>query len=184
MKFSAAILSVVMAGSALAMPAASCPKLKTFDLTALRPSSPIQDFSVGASNRGLLLNLADQNATCKGENKRATFFLDGTKLLLYSDDGNTRQQIFVDRSGMGQGIMGYGDAGSRFSRYAESEGWTINASGNLEFAGNNFLACPGAPDGSWRVWASSVQRPGGSEGCLGFVAHVVPNDNPVSCHYS
>ncbi|KAG5980485.1 hypothetical protein E4U55_003984 [Claviceps digitariae] len=187
MKFSAAVFSVAMAGCALALPA-SCPspvgpKPKTFDLTAVRPGSPIQNLSVGAASKGLLLNLANQNATCKGENKLATFRLDGSKLFLYSDD-ETPQQIFVDPSGMGQGIVGYADAGSRFSRYAQTGPWSINASGDLEFAGKNFLACPGALDGAWRVWANFVERPGGSEGCLDFVAHVEPIDKPVSCHYS
>ncbi|KAG6011780.1 hypothetical protein E4U54_007908 [Claviceps lovelessii] len=187
MKFSAALFSAAMAGSALAMPA-SCPrpvdpKPKTFDLVALRPSSPIQNFPVSATNKGLLLNVAHQNATCKGENNRATFRLDGSKLFLYSD-GDKPQQMMVDRSGMGQGVMQYVDAGSSWSRNGESEGWSINASGNLEFGGNNFLACPGAIDGAWGIWANVVSRPGGIEGCLDFVAHVVPVDDPVSCRYS
>ncbi|KAG5996026.1 hypothetical protein E4U52_007412 [Claviceps spartinae] len=184
MKFSAAVSSIFLAGSAVAVPTTvQTDKPQTFDVVAVKPSSPIEDFVVGAASRGLLLDLANQNATCEGENDQATFYIEGSKLFLYSDD--KPQQIFVDRSGMGQGITGYVDEGSSFPRNGELEGWAINASGDLTFAGNNFLACPGSIEGAWRIWADAgVLQPGGSQGCVSFVAHTLPNDEPVSCHYS
>ncbi|KAG6069219.1 hypothetical protein E4U32_002354 [Claviceps aff. humidiphila group G2b] len=184
MKFSAAVSSIFLAGSAIAVPTTiQTDKPQTFDVVAVKPSSPIEDFAMGAASRGLLLDLPNQNATCEGENDQATFYIEGSKLFLYSDD--KPQQIFVDRSGMGQGITGYVDEGSSFPRNGELEGWAINASGDLTFAGNNFLACPGSIEGAWRIWADAgVLQPGGSQGCVSFVAHTLPNDEPVSCHYS
>lgn len=100
MKFSAAVSSIFLAGSAIAVPTTvQTDKPQTFDVVAVKPSSPIQDFAVGAASRGLLLDLPNQNATCEGENDQATFYIEGSKLFLYSDD--KPQQIFVDRSGMG-----------------------------------------------------------------------------------
>lgn len=100
MKFSAAVSSIFLAGSVVAVPTTvQTDKPQTFDVVAVKPSSPIQDFAVGAASRGLLLDLVNQNATCEGENDQATFYIEGSKLFLYSDD--KPQQIFVDRSGMG-----------------------------------------------------------------------------------
>lgn len=80
--------------------------------------------------------------------------------------------------------MLYSDSDTNMSPNAEVNGWSIDATGALVFAGTNVQACPGSIDGAWQVWLAGVQNPGGNKGCLGFVAHMVPVDHPVSCRYS
>lgn len=94
MKFTT--MSLALAGTALAAPS----KPQAFDIMALRSASPIHFASLSASKGSLFLNLPKQDARCNGENNRATFYLQGSKLFLYSE-GDKAQQIFVDRSGMG-----------------------------------------------------------------------------------
>ncbi|GAB0133557.1 hypothetical protein EsDP_00001964 [Epichloe bromicola] len=183
MKFSVAVSSIFMACSALAVPATNPVRHKAFDVMASHPHSPIHEAALGAAKKGLFLNLPKQKATCNGENNRATLYLEGSKLFLYSDDDKP-QLIFVDRSGMGRGIIGYVDAGQSFPRNSEVDGWSINSKGALVFDGSDLQACPNSIDGAWSVWMSGVQKPGGIEGCLGFNALVVPNEKPVSCQYS
>ncbi|QPH12637.1 hypothetical protein C2857_004891 [Epichloe festucae Fl1] len=182
MKFSAAVSSIFMACSALAVPATNPVRPKAFEVTASRPDSPIHLAVLSAAEKGLFLKLPKQNAICKGENNRATLYLEGSKLFLYSDD-NKPQLIFVDRSGMGKGVIGYVDAGHDFPRNSEADGWSIS-NGALLFDGTGLQACPNSIDGAWSVWLKGVHNPGGNEGCLGFDARVSPNEKPVSCQYS
>lgn len=90
-------ISLAFAGTALADPSTPQP----FDVMALRSASPIHFASLSASQGSLFLNLPQQGATCNGSNNRATFYLQGSDLFLYSESGNAQQQIFVDRSGLG-----------------------------------------------------------------------------------
>lgn len=100
MKFSAAVSSIFMASSALALTPTHPVFSKPFDVTASRPDSPIHLKALSAAKKGLLLNLPKQNATCHGENNQATLYLEDSKLFLYSNE-NKPQLMFVDRSGMG-----------------------------------------------------------------------------------
>lgn len=94
MKFTTVALA--LAGTALAAPT----KPQAFDIMSLRSASPIHFASLSASRGSFFLNLPNQNAQCNGENNRATLYLQGSKLFLYSA-GDKAQQVFVDRSGMG-----------------------------------------------------------------------------------
>ncbi|KAK2589603.1 hypothetical protein QQS21_012720 [Conoideocrella luteorostrata] len=181
MKFttSTVISSVFFAGTALAAPS----KPQAFDVMALRSASPIHFASLSAAKSSLFLNLPKQDAQCKGENNRAVLYLQGSKLFLYSD-GDKLQQVFVDRSGMGQGKIGYIDSDSQPPRNSELEGWSINGDGNLVFDNKILQACPNSIDGAWAVWTTDVAEPAGNKGCLGFSPRTLPNDKPVSCVYS
>lgn len=88
------------------------------------------------------------------------------------------------RMKIGQGKIGYIEAGGNAPRYGELEGWSINGEGNLVFNNNILQACPNSVDGAWMVWAAEFVDPAGNKGCLGFSPRSLPNDKPVSCVYS
>ncbi|OAQ68101.1 hypothetical protein VFPPC_13621 [Pochonia chlamydosporia 170] len=177
MKFTT--VSLALAGTTLAAP----PNTQAFDIMALRSASPIHFAALSASRGSFFLNLPKQNAQCKGDNNRATLYLQGSKLFLYSDEAKP-QQVFVDRSGMGQGKIGYLTDVATLPRYGELEGWSITGDGNLVFHGKILQACPNSIDGAWSVWAGEVVNPAGNKGCLGFSPRKLPNDKPVSCVYN
>ncbi|KAL2755435.1 hypothetical protein ACRALDRAFT_1064444 [Sodiomyces alcalophilus JCM 7366] len=158
-----------------------------FGIMALRSASPIHFAQAGAAQNGLYLNLPEQNATCTGDGPSppgAIFTLVDGKLYLYAEP-EPYQQIFVDRSGMGQGILGYitGDQGT--PRYAELEGWELDANDNLSFKGAGLIACPNSLDGAWKIWASvGINKPAGQEGCLGFSPRAIELTEPKSCEYT
>jgi len=132
----------------------------------------------------LFLDLSHPNATCNGESDGyATFNLVNEELVLYSCEGE-KQKIFVDRSGMGQGVLGY-VIGDSLPRYGELEGWRIDEDQNLLFKDSGLIACPGSIDDSWSIWLNvGIIEPGGSKGCLGFTARTLENTRPVSCRYT
>ncbi|KAL6876864.1 hypothetical protein J3F83DRAFT_727334 [Trichoderma novae-zelandiae] len=158
---------------------------KTFDVMALRSASPIHFSQVSAARSGLFLGLPQQNATCKGASGgHATFYVADEELVLYSCEG-VKQKVFVDRSGMGQGIVGYITGDLPLPRYGELKGWRVDSSQNLWFKDTGLIACPNSIDGSWRIWLGlGLQRPGGNQGCLGFTARRLENTKPVSCRYT
>lgn len=82
------------------------------------------------------------------------------------------------------GVMGYLNGNSPPPRYAELTGWSINADNHLQFAGNDFTACPSTAGESWSIWAAGVQNPGHNQNCIGIVARVEYTQNPNACVYS
>ncbi|POR32154.1 Uncharacterized protein TPAR_07645 [Tolypocladium paradoxum] len=181
MKSSAAIAALAGGGSALA----TFLENKTFDLMALRSASPIHFAPFSAANSSIFLNLKDQGAKCEGDNhNRATFYLEDGGLFLYSKGGK-RQQMFVDRSGMGQGKMSYLTDNAFPPPHFELKGWAVDKNEDLHFNGSSFLACPGAIQGAWTVWVvTDNPTPAGNKDCLGLNARTVPNAKPVCCEYS
>ncbi|KND92155.1 hypothetical protein TOPH_03119 [Tolypocladium ophioglossoides CBS 100239] len=181
MKLSAVIASLAAAGSSVAAPS----EPKTFNLMALRSASPIHFAPVSAARSSIFLNLKDQGAECKGDSyNRATFYLKDGGLFLYSKGGK-RQQIFVDRSGMGQGKMGYLTDNTYPPPHFELTGWTIDKYEDLNFKGISLLACPGSFQDAWSVWVVTDNlTPGGNKGCLGIISRTISITKPVSCEYS
>ncbi|KAH6609117.1 hypothetical protein Trco_002463 [Trichoderma cornu-damae] len=165
--------------------AAPNPAPATFDVMALRSASPIHFARVEAARSALFLGLPGQNATCKGEHSdHATFYVANEELFLYSCTG-PKQKIFVDRSGMGQGVLGYMTGDQSLPRYGETKGWEVDTSSNLVFKGSGLLACPNSIDGAWKIWLNvGIAQPGGSKGCLGITARTLENKKPVSCRYT
>ncbi|MCI2435629.1 hypothetical protein KC274_14690, partial [Listeria monocytogenes] len=122
----------------------------------IRSGSPVQNAGWGAMHKGLFTGAQPQEgAECYDGDAQnfATFVLnkpEGT-LSLYTD-GKPWQQLFVDRSGMGQGMMQYTTGAEPAPRNAERDGWAINDADHLTFGGSdNFLACPGGPNDAYRV---------------------------------
>jgi hypothetical protein len=120
MKFAALrFLLAASASSVLAFPASSVAAdsqdletrattsacgVDAFNLVSLRSGSPIHQRSFSASKSALLVNLpkGKQGAICDGNPEGvATFFLKDGGLYLYHAGKGKKQQIFVDRSGMG-----------------------------------------------------------------------------------
>lgn len=189
--------------AAFAASAAAAPSLRTrqtnattigdnepFGLVALRSASPIHFSSFSAAQNGILLNLPSQNATCTSEDPNyATFYLSGGALYL-STPSQVTQELYTDRSGMGQGVLQYATSpgGYQPGRNSETTGWQIDEAGNLNFKGASFIACPSSIDEAWSVWVSAgVVNPGGSSGCLSFNARAIPgaaSDNTCTYTYT
>ncbi|RYO76345.1 hypothetical protein DL762_009810 [Monosporascus cannonballus] len=152
---------------------------------ALRSASPVHFASISASQSNLFLHLPKQGASCDVEDPGyATFSLIDGGLFLYAASA-TPQQIYVDRSGMGQGKLGYITGAQPPPRNAEMDGWVVDESGNLSLDGAGFLACPDSIEGSWSLWiGAGVAQPGGNSGCLGISARVVEAAKPISCYYT
>ncbi|KAL8297299.1 hypothetical protein RB597_006403 [Gaeumannomyces tritici] len=157
-----------------------------FELVALRSASDVHFTWVSAADNRLWLKLADQKASCdKTSDGKAQFRLIDGDLLLYSTS-YSQQQIWVDASGMGQGITGYTTGVQPMpSRYSQRGPFVFDQYNNLSL--NNtagFLACP-MPDGVYRLWTNvGVAKPAGSEGCLPVSLRASPVSEPNNCLYS
>ncbi|MCI2435630.1 hypothetical protein KC274_14695, partial [Listeria monocytogenes] len=111
MQFTTLALTAATAATAMAAPAPQAstpnPDIVTFGVISIRSGSPVQNAGWGAMHKGLFTGAQPQEgAECYDGDAQnfATFVLnkpEGT-LSLYTD-GKPWQQLFVDRSGMGQG---------------------------------------------------------------------------------
>ncbi|KAG8158080.1 hypothetical protein KVR01_011841 [Diaporthe batatas] len=189
-----------IATAALAATAAAAPNLRVirqnngtvpdgtpFNMVSIRSGSNLQYASFSAEQGGLGLNVKEQGATCSNgaEREYATFFLSQGELNLYTP-GNVTQKLYVDRSGMGQGVLGYTTSPGGYGpgRNSETKGWVIDQYGDLTFAGAGFLACPSF-DGAYSVWVSAgVAAPGGISNCTGIAVRTTVANEPVACTYS
>lgn len=185
MQFKNLILTpLVAAGIASAAPN---PDVKVFQAVALRSASPIHHTYLQASENGFALKLKDQGASCdKGAKEDAATFSLNTKtgeMLLYSRS-NPRQQAFTDRSGMGQGLMGYRTGAQPLCTRCEQDKWAITKDGELQYDGKKFRACP-QEDGSYSVWVSAgVDNPAGNKDCVSVSFTTSKVTKPVGCLYS
>lgn len=179
-----AILFAPLLATGLVSAAPATSKTTTFEIMALRSASPIHFSELQAARNSIFIHLPDQKATChtKSDNY-ATFKLVGDELRLYKSSG-TPQKIWVDRSGMGQGVLGYSTGDSK-PKNGEHKGWKIDKNGDLSFKGQGLLACPGSISKSWSVWVDTgIANPGGNKNCLGFSARTLPIAKPNSCKYT
>ncbi|KAJ4179097.1 Hypothetical protein NCS54_00046400 [Fusarium falciforme] len=172
---------LVASGLVTATPSPSKPY--RFEALALRSATDIHFAVVQAAHSSIFLKLPQQKATCeKKTDNSATFSIVNGELFLY---GKTRQQIYVDRSGMGQGKIGYTTGTQSAPRNAERKGWAIDKDGDLSFKGKNLVACPHSIDGAWSVWVSTgIKTPGGNKGCLEFLPRTAEIKKPISCKYT
>ncbi|KAJ4317221.1 hypothetical protein N0V84_007440 [Fusarium piperis] len=187
MQFKTLLALPVLSGLAAAAPAADAAKAPgPFQVLALRSGSDIHFATVNAAKSSLFLKLPNSSAACdSNSDSSATFSLtkDG-ELYLYSTD-NPPQQVFVDRSGMGQGKIGYTTGAQLPPKNGELKGWSIDEDGNLSLKGAGLLACPNSAEGAWSVWVSTgVANPGGNEGCVEFSARTTEVEKPISRTYT
>ncbi|KAF5025350.1 hypothetical protein F66182_2561 [Fusarium sp. NRRL 66182] len=183
MLFKSIIAPLALVGSVSAAPQ----KSTKFEVMALNSGTEIHTAGLQAAKSGLALGLKDQGASCDAKsNNKATFNLVDGELFLYKTD-NPPQQLYVDRSGMAQGLIRYTTGVEPAPRNAERKGWKIDKNGNLNFDGAGFIACPNSKKagGSYSVWLSSgVSNPGGNKKCLSFSAHIGKIEKPVGCLYT
>ncbi|EME81988.1 uncharacterized protein MYCFIDRAFT_211515 [Pseudocercospora fijiensis CIRAD86] len=153
-----------------------------FGLIVVKPGSPIHHQGITASHGSLLVG-GKQDATCDTKSDFATFFINNGEAYLYSP--SSTQQLWVDRSGMGQGISGYTTGTQEAPKNAERKSFKVDKDGHLTFEGVTPKACPGKDnDAGWSLWFSSADKPGFNEGCIGVALKALKEDNPVSCSYT
>ncbi|KAH6637513.1 hypothetical protein C7974DRAFT_389664 [Boeremia exigua] len=194
MKFTTAAIAASAAALVSATPCASATAdsdIKTgdvFRVMTLRSGSDIQYGSLQAANGGLVLNVAQQNASCSEAVNYASFQLtEAGELYLYTD--NPPQYFYTDRSGMGQGVLGFTTGAQGAPRNSERTGFTLDENNNLIFKDQSdqeigFQACPSKALGGYSIWLNSTPNPAGYEGCLGFSARAVKEDKAISCSYT
>ncbi|KAE8382495.1 hypothetical protein BDV26DRAFT_253651 [Aspergillus bertholletiae] len=160
------------ASSPSSTPAAGAPQY--FGVIAIHSGSGVQNAGFSASKGSLIAGLQNKETSCQ----ETSFYINDGVLNIY-DDTARPQEIYVDRSGMGQGKIGYTVGVEPAPKNAERKGWTIK-DGHLLFDGSSPIACPGS-DG-YSIWASAgVANPGGNSDCVGIAAHVVETKEPKPC---
>ncbi|KAL4972614.1 hypothetical protein BDW66DRAFT_143796 [Aspergillus desertorum] len=179
-------LTTAAAVASLAVAATAAPTTpETFGVVAIRSGDAVQYSGFNAALGSIFAGLPKQNATCEGTDSGfATFYIKDGSLYLYGSEET--QQIYVDRSGMGQGKIGYttGDNASG-PRNGERTGWTIDENNHLLFDESSLIACPNSIDGAYSIWASAgVANPAGNQNCVGIAARVEKTETPVACTYS
>ncbi|KAH6884795.1 hypothetical protein B0T10DRAFT_444729 [Thelonectria olida] len=177
-----ALLLAPLAAAGIVSAAPSKPV--NFEVLALRSASDIHFQPLQAARGGFYLRLPNQKAVCaaKSDNSVTLQLIDG-ELQLYKSSG-TRQRVFVDRSGMGQGVLRY-TSGDGLPRNGERKSWKINSNGDLTFNGAGLIACPHAISNSWTVWVNAGNaNPGGNKDCVPFTARTIKTAKPNSCKYT
>ncbi|KAI5357099.1 hypothetical protein Slin14017_G124200 [Septoria linicola] len=156
-----------------------------FGLISIRSGSPIQNTGIKAANGRLTVG-GKQDASCDKPSDFATFYIQDGEAYLYAQSA-TPQQLWVDRSGMGQGVTGYTTGAQPTPRNAERKGFSIDKDGRLTFDGTSAVACPPGEqnkDAGYSIWFSTSEKPGFNEGCLPIALRAIKSDNPVGCLYT
>ncbi|KAF5572529.1 cell wall protein [Fusarium pseudoanthophilum] len=191
MHFSTIFTTIVAAGMASAA-SDKIVEVTEYNAVALHGNKETINAALQASNSRFALKLKNQHAACdRGltENK-VTFDINKDGELSLNTWGNNPQVAYVDRSGMGQGILAYatyGDKGFNYPKNAETKGWKVAKNGDLTFGGKGFLACPNSKKagGSYTLWADvGIKNPGGNKNCQAITVRATKDKNPVSCVYS
>ncbi|KAL1953649.1 hypothetical protein VTO42DRAFT_2398 [Malbranchea cinnamomea] len=186
---SLAVAALAALGASARPTTGSCPAPQPsgkFGVIAIRSGSGVHLQGFSAALNSLFAGYSDQNAECeRPDEKYATFYIENGDLYLYTPEGAEKQQFFVDRSGMGQGKIGYTTGDASIPRYGERTGWSIDANNHLKFDGKDFIACPNGPGRGYSIWADAgVENPGFNEGCVGIAARVQYKSDPNACVYS
>ncbi|KAK1962367.1 cell wall protein PhiA [Colletotrichum sublineola] len=161
-----------------------------FKLQVINTDTPIQLQYFQAAKGSIFVGLPQQNASCDNPagqptEQEATFTLSADGSLWLFNGQEEPQTIFVDRSGMGQGKLGYTTGAQPMVRNGERTGWTIDKEDYVSLQGSKFIACPNSIEGSWSVWVDAgIANPGWNKGCVPISARAVDIPNPVACEYS
>ncbi|KAJ6185617.1 hypothetical protein N7519_006918 [Penicillium mononematosum] len=166
------IRNIILAASATAVTlAAPATPSETFGVVAIHSGSGVQYSAFNAAKGSILAGLDMEDATF--------YIIDGV-LYLYDKSTAAAEEIYVDRSGMGQGLIGYTTGIQGAPKNGEREGWAVNDN-HLQFMGNDLIACPNSIDGAWSIWASAgVANPAGNTDCVGIAARVEYTSNPTA----
>ncbi|KAH8725255.1 hypothetical protein GQ44DRAFT_707409 [Phaeosphaeriaceae sp. PMI808] len=155
-----------------------------FNVITAHYGSPIQDYPFQAAHNSLMVHASSQNATCdKDPSNRATFYIEDEVLYLYARSA-TPQTVFVDRSWMGNGLVGYVTGAQPIGAKQETKGWAISENKELQFKGQGLQACPGGIDGSWSIWLQGSEEPGWNKNCEKIGNWVRLHEEPIGCFYT
>ncbi|RAL11772.1 cell wall protein PhiA [Aspergillus homomorphus CBS 101889] len=185
MQLKSIVLAASAAATAAALPATDCNQSETFGVVSIHSGSAVQYEPFNAAKSSLFAGLSSQNASCaRPKEQFATFYINDGALYLY-DKSATPQEFFVDRSGMGQGKIGYTTGAQPAPKNSERQGWSINSDNHLQFGGKDLIACPNSIDGAWSIWAETgVSNPAGNSDCVGIAARVEKTNDPNGCKYT
>ncbi|KAF1956504.1 hypothetical protein CC80DRAFT_492060 [Byssothecium circinans] len=154
-----------------------------FGLITIRSGSTIHNQAIQAARSSLIVGAQSQNATCDVDHNFATFYISNEELKLYTPEGHP-QTIFVDRSGMGMGKIGYVTGEEGLGRNWETKGWALTERNTLEFKGTGIQACPRSIDSAWSIWLAGVKEPGHNQNCTSVLAAAIATDAPIACTYT
>lgn len=159
--------------------------LFTFGVLSIHSGSEVQ-YAGWSATQNAIWNLAEQKPSCD-RNERpqfATFWInkEDNGLYLYSSN-NPPNQLWVDRSGMGQGKMGYTvGVATPPPKNSERGPFTIT-DGHLQFDGSDFLACSGYDNGAYEIFVDvGIEHPAGNN-CTAIAAKVLETKTPIGCQY-
>ncbi|KAK7713004.1 hypothetical protein SLS57_007565 [Botryosphaeria dothidea] len=147
---------------------------------AIHSGSAIQNAGISA-DQGKLWIAHAQNASCDAGNKQdfATFSIDADGNAFLYTNGAPYQQLWVDRSGMGRGNIGYTTGAQPAPKNGERTGFAVNESGHLTFGDSDgFYACPSV-DNSYAIWQQKFD-----DTCIAFAFSAQYTEKPVGCWYS
>lgn len=129
MQFTTALVASAAALTASALPQTTpIAAGQGFGIITIRSGSDVQNSGVQAARSGLLVNAKSQNASCDVETNFATFYInDEQELHLWESTTSARPQtVYVDRSGMGQGLIGYTTGAQPLPRNGENKGKKVS----------------------------------------------------------
>ncbi|USW58763.1 hypothetical protein Slin15195_G120820 [Septoria linicola] len=178
-----------MASTALALPqvgVSGAPKFgDAFGLEASADSIS-QLYNQVTATRGRIYVGGEQSPVCELGTRAdfATFVWYSDKTVYLYKTDNPPQQLWVDASGMGQGISGYETVGQNTKpRNAGTEGFEVDEAGVLTFQGASPKACP-VEAGIWSIWFSGSDTPGNQDGCVPMTLTAYKTPHRVACTYS
>ena len=189
MKFTTAAIAAASAAVVAATPAGvtNADKIgpnQVFQIMTLRTGTPLQYGTVTANRRGLQVNNPSQKAFCGPEPRDYAQFSLTEEGELYLYTANPPQQMYVDRSGMGQGIIQYTTGVQGMPRNGERKGFSITADNYLQFDGAGFQACPSSDNTGYNIWLGGQENPAGNKDCIPFTAQALKVEDPVKCSYT
>jgi hypothetical protein len=198
MKFSTSAVIASTLAIATASPVAVDPFAATkpsgndvFRVMSLRTGTPIQFGNVQAVKGGLRIGYPKQSSSCvEPDANYASFSLtENGDLYLYT--ANPPLQAYVDRSGMGQGVLRFTTGVQPIGKNQERGPFKIDDESNLYFSAINaeggrigFQACPAGEGEGYAVWLSTVSTPAQIEGCIPFTAKALREEKPNKCLYN
>ncbi|KAB8264742.1 hypothetical protein BDV32DRAFT_117448 [Aspergillus pseudonomiae] len=145
-----------------------------FGVIAIHSGSGVQNAGFSAAQGSLIAGLQNKGSSCQ----ETSFYINDGVLNIY-DNTARPQKVYVDRSGMGQGKIGYTVGVEPAPKNAERKGWAIK-DGHLQFDGSDLIACPAA-DG-YSIWANAgVANPAGNKDCVGIAARIMETKTPKPC---
>ncbi|KAM3414028.1 hypothetical protein BST61_g10690 [Cercospora zeina] len=178
-----------LAGSALAAPT---PQQAASDIPSFNQPFAIEVQGAGLDNprlravNGRLMIGGIQNAQCAAVRviDTATFVTYSDKRLYMYTDSTPVQNVWVDASGMGQGITGYSTP-DKAPANGSLDPFVISPEGDLTFLDSSVAkACPGLEAGQWQIWFTSNDKPAGQDGCIDVTLKTIRTPSAVPCQYA